>query len=197
MLNSRVHEITEKVGDDQLTKTKEEEQLQAAHSEESEEQCLPSLRAESTETGTLLVFLLQFSISLLEPDKLWVRIITSKYLRETVDGPVLLRKSGGSPLWRGIRTVWHEMSTAYQHSIRNGRDTVFWTARWLDSDVRLAYHALVSLTDDELSMSVADTTNEEGNCNWDLLCRVFPQNIACLIAGMEPPSRDDREDEMI
>ncbi|CAN1310200.1 hypothetical protein LINPERPRIM_LOCUS27984, partial [Linum perenne] len=96
-----------------------------------------------------------------ESDKLWVRIITSKYLKETADGPVLWRKSRGSPLWRGIRSVWHEMSTACQHSIRNEKDTSFWTARLLYSDVRLAKHALVRLTDEELAMSVADAANEE------------------------------------
>ncbi|CAN1147695.1 hypothetical protein LINPERHAP2_LOCUS16020, partial [Linum perenne] len=32
------------------------------------------------------------------PDKLWVRVVTSKYLKETSAGPQLRRKPGGSAL---------------------------------------------------------------------------------------------------
>ncbi|CAN1215075.1 hypothetical protein LINPERPRIM_LOCUS55, partial [Linum perenne] len=89
------------------------------------------------------------------------------------------------------------MSAACQHSIHNGKDTMFWMARWLDSDIRLVEHAAVSLTDEDLAMSVAKATNEDGNWNWELLCNLLPRNIVYFIAGMEPPGRDTREDEMI
>ncbi|CAN1216657.1 Putative ribonuclease H protein At1g65750, partial [Linum perenne] len=36
-------------------------------------------------------------------DKLWVQVLTCKYMKETDSGPQLRRKSGGSSLWRGIR----------------------------------------------------------------------------------------------
>ncbi|CAN1159680.1 Putative ribonuclease H protein At1g65750 [Linum perenne] len=48
-----------------------------------------------------------------QPDKLWVRVMTSKYLEETSNGPQLRRKSGGSSLWRGIHAVWHELRGAF------------------------------------------------------------------------------------
>ncbi|CAN1802338.1 Putative ribonuclease H protein At1g65750, partial [Linum perenne] len=43
------------------------------------------------------------------PNKLWVRVVMSKYLKETSAGPQLRRKSGRSQLWRGIRGVWHDL----------------------------------------------------------------------------------------
>ncbi|CAN1821026.1 Putative ribonuclease H protein At1g65750 [Linum perenne] len=48
-----------------------------------------------------------------------------------------------------------------------------------------------------MAMSVADAVTVEGNWNWNLVYRLLPHNLACLIAGMDPPRRDDREDEMI
>ncbi|CAN1801902.1 Putative ribonuclease H protein At1g65750 [Linum perenne] len=36
-----------------------------------------------------------------EPEKLWVRVLTNKYLNEIAEGPSLRRKNGGSALWGG------------------------------------------------------------------------------------------------
>ncbi|CAN1776324.1 hypothetical protein LINPERHAP1_LOCUS13617, partial [Linum perenne] len=45
-------------------------------------------------------------------NKLWVRVVTRKYLKETDSVPIHHRKSGGSSLWREICSVWHEMRIA-------------------------------------------------------------------------------------
>ncbi|CAN1767816.1 Putative ribonuclease H protein At1g65750 [Linum perenne] len=108
-----------------------------------------------------------------DPTRLWVRVVTSKYLKETDAGPVLRRKSGGSALWRGIRSVWHTMVGASQQSIRNGKDTLFWLSKWVDSDVVLADYATTPLSDEEQQRTVAEVTNQEA------------------------PSRDNCEDELI
>ncbi|CAN1271120.1 hypothetical protein LINPERPRIM_LOCUS14108 [Linum perenne] len=54
-------------------------------------------------------------------DKLWVRVVMSKYLKETEEGPQLRRKSGGFSLWRGIRAFWHELRGACQQNVQNGK----------------------------------------------------------------------------
>ncbi|CAN1822044.1 Putative ribonuclease H protein At1g65750, partial [Linum perenne] len=48
------------------------------------------------------------------PDKLWVQVMTNKYLKDTSEGLQLRRKTGGSALWRGIRAVWHDLRGACQ-----------------------------------------------------------------------------------
>ncbi|CAN1162607.1 Putative ribonuclease H protein At1g65750 [Linum perenne] len=108
------------------------------------------------------------------PVKLWVRVVMSKYLKETVTGTQLHRKSGGSSLWKGIHTVWHEMRGVCQQNIRNGKDTLFWLSHWLDYDIILADHAIVDLSSDDLQLTVAEARNADGNWNWELLRRSPP-----------------------
>ncbi|CAN1751196.1 Putative ribonuclease H protein At1g65750 [Linum perenne] len=132
-----------------------------------------------------------------EPDRLWVQIFTSKYLKETTNGPTLRRKSGGSSLWRGIRRVWHDIATNCQHSIRNGQDTLFWTASWLDSGLSLADHALHELTDSDLQCSVADMVKEDGCWDWSRLHHSLPPHMISQVAGMSPPTPDGGDDDLI
>ncbi|CAN1729274.1 Putative ribonuclease H protein At1g65750 [Linum perenne] len=132
-----------------------------------------------------------------EPDRLWVQIFTSKYFKDTTDGLQLRRKTGGSSLWRGIRKVWQDMASGCQHSIRNGKDTLFWTANWLDGGITLVDHATRELTDTELLCSVSDMTDDSGNWDWDLLLNCLPPTIVNQVAGMGPPKSDGGEDDMI
>ncbi|CAN1807597.1 Putative ribonuclease H protein At1g65750 [Linum perenne] len=132
-----------------------------------------------------------------DPSRLWVRVMTSKYLKETSAGPTLRRKTGGSALWRGIRSVWHTLVGAYQHSIRNGRDTLFWTSRWVGSDVILEDHARFELSEIEKKRTVVEVVDQNGEWDWHFLRRALPEDVIFIVAGMEPPTVDDREDEMI
>ncbi|CAN1186551.1 Putative ribonuclease H protein At1g65750 [Linum perenne] len=95
------------------------------------------------------------------PDKLWVQVVTSKYLKDTDTGLQLRRKTGGSALWRGIRAVWHDLRGACQQNVRNGKGTLFWSSRWLDSDIILAIHAIVDLSDVDMQLTVAEARGME------------------------------------
>ncbi|CAN1304228.1 Putative ribonuclease H protein At1g65750 [Linum perenne] len=89
------------------------------------------------------------------------------------------------------------MVGASQQSIRNGRDTLFWTSKWIDSEVVLADHATVSLSDVEKERTVAEATSLDGGWDWAFLKDHLPEDIIRLVAGMEPPMTEDREDELI
>ncbi|CAN1168316.1 Putative ribonuclease H protein At1g65750 [Linum perenne] len=95
-------------------------------------------------------------------EKLWVRVLMSQYLKETGEGPQLRRKSGGSPPWRGIRAVWHEMRGASQQDVQYGKDTLFWSSRWLDSDIILVDHTIVDLSGEDLQLSVQEARSADG-----------------------------------
>ncbi|CAN1809534.1 Putative ribonuclease H protein At1g65750 [Linum perenne] len=131
------------------------------------------------------------------PDKLWVRVLMSKYLKETGDGPQLRRKTGGSALWRGIRAVWHDLRGACHQNVRNGKDTLFWSSRWLDSDIILADHAIGDLSGEDLQLTVAEARSPDGSWNWELLRRSLPPHIIGLVAGMEPSGDNLGEDGII
>ncbi|CAN1787613.1 Putative ribonuclease H protein At1g65750 [Linum perenne] len=132
-----------------------------------------------------------------EPDRLWVQLFTAKYLKDTPGGLQIRRKSGGSSIWKGVRRVWQDVARGCQHSIRNGKNTAFWTANWLDSGLTLANHATRALSDSELQSSVSDMCDAAGLWNWELLNSCLPPSIINHVAGMEPPNPNGEEDELI
>ncbi|CAN1841320.1 Putative ribonuclease H protein At1g65750 [Linum perenne] len=132
-----------------------------------------------------------------KPEKLWVQVLSSKYLKQTEQGLKLRRKTGGSVLWRGIRKLWPSMAGACQHSIRNGASTLFWQHKWLDSGVRLSDLASLPLDDSELERTVAGATTDQGDWNWTLLKELLPPHCLEQIAGMDAPENNDADDEMI
>ncbi|CAN1336983.1 Putative ribonuclease H protein At1g65750 [Linum perenne] len=131
------------------------------------------------------------------PGKIWVRVVTSKYLKETDAGLQLRRKTGGSTLWRGIRAVWHDLRGACQQNVRNGKDTLFWSSHWSDSDIILANHAIVDLSDEDMQLSVAEARGADSNWNWEFLRRSLQPHIIGLVASMEPPRDILGEDDII
>ncbi|CAN1813247.1 hypothetical protein LINPERHAP1_LOCUS26817 [Linum perenne] len=76
------------------------------------------------------------------PGDLWVKVLLTKYMKQSVNGMCLKRRSGYSAIWRGVLSVWEETLNELQWSIRNGRRTKFWTDVWLDSGVTLIDFAL-------------------------------------------------------
>ncbi|CAN1819277.1 Putative ribonuclease H protein At1g65750 [Linum perenne] len=132
-----------------------------------------------------------------KPEKLWVEVITSKYLKNTEQGLTVRRKIGCSTLWQGIRKTWSAMAGACQHSVRNGKSTLFWHHRWLDSDVRLADWATQPFEDTDAEKTVADVTTRNVDWNWSYLQSHLPPSCLEQIPGMEAPLNDDTDDEMI
>ncbi|CAN1174693.1 Putative ribonuclease H protein At1g65750, partial [Linum perenne] len=86
---------------------------------------------------------------------------------------------------------------ACQHSIRNGKSTLFWQHRWLDSGTKLIEWATRPLDDRELEMSVAEATTEPGVWNWEFLRDRLPPSCLEQIAGMDAPIVCNEEDGMI
>ncbi|CAN1146372.1 Putative ribonuclease H protein At1g65750 [Linum perenne] len=70
-------------------------------------------------------------------DKLWVRVLQAKYFRETDHGLVLCSFSSQSAIWKGLAREWQVILCGARSAIRNGRDTLMWTARWVDSGDQL------------------------------------------------------------
>ncbi|CAN1815926.1 Putative ribonuclease H protein At1g65750 [Linum perenne] len=143
-------------------------------------------------------FLMKLGWQILKhPEKLWIHVATSKYLKE-VDGTLnIRRKNWGSALWRGIRRVWSTLKTACQRSIRDGRSTSFWSDPWLDSGIVLADFALQELDEVELQRSVAEAADDSGSWKWSLLNQLLPDQALRQVAGMTPPKPDGGDDDLI
>ncbi|CAN1135783.1 hypothetical protein LINPERHAP2_LOCUS9057 [Linum perenne] len=124
-----------------------------------------------------------------EPNKIWVKVVTTKYIKSSDSGFQLRSKVGGSPIWRGICSVWHEMRSTSQLRVWNGRDTLFWTSWWLDNDINLVDYATRELSESDLKMIVEEAGGVDNCWNWDFLHSVLSPDIVGFVAGMEPPKR--------
>ncbi|CAN1762528.1 Putative ribonuclease H protein At1g65750 [Linum perenne] len=131
------------------------------------------------------------------PDKLWVRVLTTKYLKDVDGNLVLRRKNWGSNIWRSIRKIWPTLKNSCQASVRNGASTSFWNSVWLDNGVKLADAVSRDLGDAENQRTVADATDGEGNWDWSFLTNALPPHLVDQVAGMQPPSPNSGEDELI
>ncbi|CAN1801051.1 Putative ribonuclease H protein At1g65750 [Linum perenne] len=129
------------------------------------------------------------------PNDLWVRVLVSKYLKQTSNGYVLARKIGFSSVLRGILKVWPHVTDGLQWSINNGRNTHFWTARWVDGGIVLIDHALNILRVDT-SLRVADVCSATGDWNIDFLSSVLPSDVVMQVIGMCTP-RDSLGDDAL
>ncbi|CAN1178324.1 Putative ribonuclease H protein At1g65750 [Linum perenne] len=121
------------------------------------------------------------------PSELWAKVLFSKYLKQTGNGYTLARKKGFSAVWRGVLKAWPLVINDIHWSIRDGRNTHFWTDRWVDSGVVLADHAL-DIRRVESSLLVSEVYSKPGVWNVDFLLHVLPYNIVMQVVGMTPPS---------
>ncbi|CAN1799959.1 Putative ribonuclease H protein At1g65750 [Linum perenne] len=132
-----------------------------------------------------------------QPHKLWVKLVTSKYLKDTGQGLQLQRKSGGSSLWQGIRRTWPHMEESCQHSVRDGTSTFFWRHRWLDSGKRISERALQTPEEGELNRTVTEASLGNGAWNWNLLNCLLPPTYLEQVARMDASVANSGEDELI
>ncbi|CAN1247078.1 Putative ribonuclease H protein At1g65750 [Linum grandiflorum] len=126
------------------------------------------------------------------PELLWVRVLQSKYFRESA-GFALRRKYSQSTIWRGIRRPWPWMICGSRSTIRNGEGTLFWTTRWVDAGFELIDHALdVDAIDPNATMT--DFVLPNGGWNFQKLQAALPDEAIAHIAGMSPPEADSGDD---
>ncbi|CAN1797288.1 Putative ribonuclease H protein At1g65750 [Linum perenne] len=131
------------------------------------------------------------------PNRLWVQVLTTKYLKQGANGLEIRRKNWGSVLWRGVRSVWHSLRQSCQNSVRDGRSTSFWYGNWTDSGVILADDAVQDIDDEEGCRTVAEAADVNGGWNWDFLKAYLPSEFIRHAAGMPPPIANSGEDEII
>ncbi|CAN1311979.1 Putative ribonuclease H protein At1g65750 [Linum perenne] len=82
-------------------------------------------------------------------------------------------------------------------AIRNGRDTLFWTTRWIDSGDRLINLLEDDNADIQMTDSVADFVTSDGQWDIDRLSSSLPINAVDLVVGMTLPREDRGEDQWV
>ncbi|CAN1333062.1 Putative ribonuclease H protein At1g65750 [Linum perenne] len=82
-------------------------------------------------------------------------------------------------------------------AIRNGLDTQFWTARWIDSGIRLLDVVEDGAAGIDISATVAEFTNDDNQWDVDKLSSVLTADQVSMVVGMSPPNPDSGEDEWV
>ncbi|CAN1135617.1 Putative ribonuclease H protein At1g65750 [Linum perenne] len=126
------------------------------------------------------------------PNELWVKVLTTKYLRKTVGGLVLRKSNRRSSCWRGMNEAWDTFRGGLSWGIRNGKSTNFWKERWLDNGCVIGEQVTPPLNQE--NWVVADYCLTEGGWNLQVLAAVLPQQLLQAVIGMTSPSSDLEND---
>ncbi|CAN1181258.1 Putative ribonuclease H protein At1g65750 [Linum perenne] len=129
-----------------------------------------------------------------DQDRLWVRVLQGKYFTESADGLIPHNLRSQSVLWKGLSREWNSMLIGARSAIRNGRDTPFWTSRWVDSGIRLIDAATNMHPNINLADNVVDFVNEDVQWDVDKLSIALPPDVVDSVIGMSPPREDAGED---
>ncbi|CAN1807830.1 Putative ribonuclease H protein At1g65750 [Linum perenne] len=128
-------------------------------------------------------------------EPLWIRIIQSKYFKETNEGLAPRHTSSQSALWRGLVAEWNTMLKGSRAVVHNGRDTSFWSTSWIDKGVKLLNFARRELSESELAESVAEFGNPDGSWNLPKIQEVLTVEGVELVVRMHAPVEDSGDDE--
>ncbi|CAN1131085.1 hypothetical protein LINPERHAP2_LOCUS6196 [Linum perenne] len=109
--------------------------------------------------------------------------------------PAVLSSSPVEP--RGLSKEWGTMLLGARSSIRNGRDTPFWTTRWVDSGIRLIDSMAGTDVDFNPLDTVADFVNEDGQWNFEEITRLLSSDVAEAVFGMTPPIVEGEDDQWV
>ncbi|CAN1800039.1 Putative ribonuclease H protein At1g65750 [Linum perenne] len=130
------------------------------------------------------------------PEELWVKVLTSKYLKRTDHGWMLARKSGFSAVWREMLRVWGHVEDGLQWTIRDGKRARFWLDKWVDDGTVLVDHAL-DITRIDPTLAVADCCNPDGTWNLSFLHETLLPSSIPLVIGMQPPNSSSGVDRLV
>ncbi|CAN1147316.1 Putative ribonuclease H protein At1g65750 [Linum perenne] len=132
-----------------------------------------------------------------EPEKLWVQVLQSKYMKEDATGLTPRNLTSQSVIWKGLSREWNSMLLGARVAVRNGRETSFWLARWLDSGERLIDSFTCNLEELDCSETVAEFVNGDGQWDVERLSTLLPPNSVSDVVGMPTPRENCGEDAWV
>ncbi|CAN1798779.1 Putative ribonuclease H protein At1g65750 [Linum perenne] len=81
-------------------------------------------------------------------------------------------------------------------AVRNGQDTNFWTARWVDADIHLIDHIQDGIQPN-LDSKIADFVSPSGQWDHEVIARLLKPEAVEMIFGMSPPQPASGEDQWV
>ena len=121
-------------------------------------------------------------------DKLWVKVLCSKYGLEPQNLPRSLPAKPGSRIWQAIRNMWVDTMHGARWSICDGASTRFWLDCWVTKYNPLFSLAIQPISQDIINASVCEFTNENGGWNWSKFEHLLLHYTLMQIASIMPPA---------
>ena len=117
---------------------------------------------------------------LMENNKLWTKVIISKYVKGSASVSKLVEKKQAFNAWRGIVSEAHLIQQGESMAVGNGKNTFFWR------DKRLGNKPIMELAVKEIPMNLSycmvhEYWEKERNWKWELINEFLPlQILHCL-----------------
>lgn len=150
------------------------------------------IRPSKEHNVALLIKLLRRIIR--EPEALWVRLLTGKYLRQK-DIFTSSKTSGRkSHLWRSLLKIIREFKKGIVWVPKQGTKVRFWRDKWL-LDKPLS-DLISNIPDEHFDKKVSQYIMNENIWNWSILENLLPQNILLHLAAFHISESNCEEDEI-
>ena len=103
---------------------------------------------------------------------------------------------GDSNLWRGISSVWNDLSKNQGWIINKGNLARIWIDDWRGDGSRLMKSTTLNLTEDMMIEKVADYGDDQGGWNWQKINAIVPDALVRNIYAISPPNLLAGDDEL-
>jgi len=117
-----------------------------------------------------------------EPQSLWSRILKEKYGRGQDILTLEAKPSSCSNAWRGIMEAMPLIKKGVGVAIGDGRQTLFWSHRWLDGMVP-EEQTHMPIPEDHVRRRVYDYWQPNSGWDWDQLATFLPSPVLNRVAS--------------
>ncbi|KAH9725573.1 putative ribonuclease H protein [Citrus sinensis] len=121
-------------------------------------------------------------------DKLWVRVLCSKYGLDPCNLPSSLPDKQGSRIWSAIRKTWNATMHGARWAVCDGARIRFWLDCWVTKYEPLIHLALQPIPQASLNATVSEFTNDYGGWRWASFEFLLPPSVLMQIASIMPPA---------
>ncbi|KAH9786561.1 putative ribonuclease H protein [Citrus sinensis] len=121
-------------------------------------------------------------------DKLWVKVICSKYGLDPRHLPLSLPDKQGTRIWRAIRSTWSATMMGARWAVCDGTRTRFWLDCWATKQGPLINLAIHPVPQELVKATVSEFINVHGDWNWSAFEHLFPNSVLLQIASVMPPN---------
>ncbi|XVF81675.1 hypothetical protein PTKIN_Ptkin15bG0174300 [Pterospermum kingtungense] len=118
-----------------------------------------------------------------EKEALWVKVVAGKYIHGEPRIDNFHHKQGSSNAWKGIVKANTILSKGTRSLILNGRDTLFWTDKWLMEEPLMNF-LLSEFSSQDVYKRVSDYWVPRVGWNWDMLNGLLPGFIEDKLAAV-------------